>query len=180
MVANRELAAGLERARAAKIETLVLPHGEHASREAYDAVLVGELRRRDVKFVCLAGFMRLVSPVLCDAFPGAIVNIHPSLLPSFRGPDAQRQALAHGVKVSGATVHFVTPELDAGPIILQAAVPVQDHDTVESLSERILDVEHQLYPEAVRRVLETSWRLEGRRVVFDSGDPDDHGPAVED
>jgi phosphoribosylglycinamide formyltransferase-1 len=181
VVSNRVGAAGLDRAGAAGIETLVLPHQEHASREAYDAALLGALRLRGVTFVCLAGFMRLISPVLCDAFPGAIVNIHPSLLPSFPGPDAQRQALAHGVKVSGATVHFVTPELDAGPIILQASVPVHDDDTVESLSQRILGVEHQLYPEAVRRVLETEWRIEGRRVVADAGadDPDDRRRSVE-
>jgi phosphoribosylglycinamide formyltransferase-1 len=182
VVSNRADAAGLDSARAAGIETLVLPHQEHASREAYDAALVATLRPRGVTFICLAGFMRLVSPVLCDAFPCAIVNIHPSLLPSFPGPDAQRQALEHGVKVSGATVHFVTPELDAGPIILQACVPVHDDDTVESLAGRILEVEHQIYPEAVRRVLETGWRLDGRRVVIDaaSGSPDDRDRSMED
>jgi phosphoribosylglycinamide formyltransferase-1 len=165
VVSNRPGAAGLECARAAKIATLVMPHQRHATRESYDTALVGALRARGVTFICLAGFMRLLGPVLCDAFPRAIVNIHPSLLPSFPGPAAQRQALQHGVKVSGATVHFVTPELDAGPIILQAAVPVLDDDTVESLSDRILTVEHRLYPRAVRRVLGSGWRLEGRRVT---------------
>jgi phosphoribosylglycinamide formyltransferase-1 len=166
VVSNRADAQGLERARAAGIETLVMPHGAHPSRQAYDRALVEVLRARHVRLVCLAGFMRLVSPVLCEAFEGAILNIHPSLLPAFPGPDAQRQALQHGVKVTGATVHFVTPELDAGPIVLQAAVPVHDDDSVESLTARILAVEHRLYPEAVGLVLERRWRLDGRRVVF--------------
>jgi phosphoribosylglycinamide formyltransferase-1 len=172
VVSNRAGAAGLEHARHAGIETIVLPHQHYDAREAYDAALVAALRQRGVTFICLAGFMRLVSPVLCDAFPGAIVNIHPSLLPSFPGPDAQRQALQHGVTVSGATVHFVTPALDAGPIILQASVPVHGDDTVESLSARILQVEQRLYPQAVRRVLTSRWRLEGRRVIFLDADTD--------
>ena len=109
--------------------------------------------------------MRLLGRSFCDAFPNAILNIHPSLLPAFPGEQAQRRALAHGVKIAGATVHFVTPELDAGPIVLQEAVPVHDEDTVDSLSERILLVEHRIYPEAVRYVVSQAWRLEGRRVV---------------
>ena len=165
VISNRAEAAGLKRAHAAGIETLVMPHGTYDSREAYDRAIVDVLRARRVRLVCLAGFMRLVSAELCDAFPGAILNIHPSLLPAFPGPHAQRQALAHGVKVSGATVHFVTPELDAGPIILQAVVPVHDDDSVEALSERILAVEHEIYPEAVRRVLQGGWHLQGRRIV---------------
>jgi phosphoribosylglycinamide formyltransferase-1 len=173
VVSNRPGAPGLEHARQAGIETLVLPHQHYAAREAYDAALVAALRQRGVTFICLAGFMRLVSRVLCDAFPGAIVNIHPSLLPSFPGPDAQRQALQYGVCVTGATVHFVTPDLDAGPIILQGSVPVRADDTVDSLSARILQVEQQLYPKAVRLVLGARWRLDGRRVIFPDADVDD-------
>ncbi len=174
VVSNRRDAQGLQRAEAVGIETVVIPHQAYPSREEFDRALVGELRRRAVTIVCLAGFMRLVTAVFCDAFPGAILNIHPSLLPAFPGPDAQRQALAHGVKVSGATVHLVTPELDAGPIVCQAAVAVREEDTVESLAERILAVEHQLYPEAVRRVVE-GFTLEGRRVRFGSGAPGSEG-----
>jgi phosphoribosylglycinamide formyltransferase-1 len=111
--------------------------------------------------------MRKLGPAFCEAFPNAVLNIHPSLLPAFPGLDAQRQALEHGVKMSGATVHFVTPELDAGPIVSQACVPVRDDDTEATLAERILAVEHQLYPAAVRRILAGGWRIEGRRVVFD-------------
>jgi phosphoribosylglycinamide formyltransferase-1 len=110
--------------------------------------------------------MRRLGPAFCNAFPHAILNIHPSLLPAFPGVDAQAQAIRHGAKVSGATVHFVTPELDAGPILMQAAVPVQDDDTAESLAARILVEEHRLYPEAVKRVLAGGWHVDGRRVVF--------------
>ena len=167
VISNRAGAQGLERARDASIETLIMPHGKHASREDYDRALVAALKARGIALVCLADFMRLITGVFCDAFPQAILNIHPSLLPAFPGPDAQRQALEHGVKVTGATVHLVTPELDAGPIVMQAPTPVRDDDTVESLSARILVVEHQLYPEAVGRLLAGGWRLDGRRVRFD-------------
>jgi phosphoribosylglycinamide formyltransferase-1 len=163
VISNRADAAGLERARAAGIETLVLPHKEYASREEYDAALVSALRGRGVTLVCLAGFMRLLSASFVAAFPNRILNIHPSLLPAFPGVDAQRQALAHGVQISGATVHLVTPELDAGPIVLQAAVPVRPDDSVESLSARILEQEHRIYPEAIEIVLNGGWRLDGRR-----------------
>jgi len=121
-----------------------------------------------VTLVCLAGFMRLLGPDVCAAFPDAILNIHPSLLPSFPGTHAQRQALEHGVKVSGATVHFVTPALDAGPIVAQAVVPVEDDDSEETLSARILDAEHRLYPRAIRDVIHGDWQIGGRRVVFQS------------
>lgn len=168
VISNRPEAAGLARARAAGIEAIVMPHGEYASREAYDRALVDALRARGVRWVCLAGFMRLVGPVFCDAFPQAVLNMHPSLLPAFPGPAAQRDALAHGVKLSGATVHIVTPELDAGPIVLQAAVPVLDDDTEASLAARILAVEHRLYPEAVRLMIRGRWRLDGRRVIVDA------------
>jgi phosphoribosylglycinamide formyltransferase-1 len=167
VVSNRADAAGLQRAAHAGIETLILPHGRHATRDAYDGELADALRARGVSLVCLAGFMRLLGAGFCSAFPNAILNIHPSLLPAFPGVDAQAQALAHGVRVTGATVHFVTPELDAGPIVLQEAVPVEDGDTVERLSARILEAEHRIYPAAVSRVLAGGWRLEGRRVIFE-------------
>jgi phosphoribosylglycinamide formyltransferase-1 len=166
VISNRPDAAGLERARAAGIETRVMPHTAYASRDDYDRALVAELAQHDVRLVCLAGFMRRLGPAFCDAFPHAILNIHPSLLPAFPGTRAQRQALDHGVKVSGVTVHFVTRDLDTGPIVMQAAVPVHDDDTEDSLAERILVAEHRLYPEAIQRVLDGGWRLEGRRVVF--------------
>jgi phosphoribosylglycinamide formyltransferase-1 len=165
VLSNRADAGGLERARGAGIETLVLSHREYPSREAYDLAVVRELQARSVTLVCLAGFMRLLSPVFIAAFPDAILNIHPSLLPAFPGVDAQRQALEHGVKVSGATVHLVTPELDAGPIIRQAVVPVLDDDTAETLSARILEQEHRIYPEAIRDVIAGGWSIEGRRFV---------------
>jgi phosphoribosylglycinamide formyltransferase-1 len=167
VISNRAEAAGLQAARDAGIETLVIPHRDFARREAYDHALVEALRARGVALVCLAGFMRLLGPTFCAAFPNAILNIHPSLLPAFPGVDAQAQAVAHGAKLSGATVHFVTPELDAGPIVAQRAVPVVDGDTADTLAARILEVEHQIYPDAVRRVLAGGWRLNGRRVVFD-------------
>jgi phosphoribosylglycinamide formyltransferase-1 len=135
VVSNRADAPGLQWAREAGIETVVLTAAEFQSRDAYDRALVDALKAREVQLVCLAGFMRLVGPAFCDAFPLAVLNVHPSLLPSFPGMDAQAQALAHGVKVSGVTVHFVTPELDAGPIIQQAAVPVREGDTCETLSD---------------------------------------------
>jgi len=165
VISNRPEAGGLEHARRAGIETLVLNHRDFTSRGDYDARLAQELRRRGVDLVCLAGFMRIVGPGLLDAFPGAVLNIHPSLLPAFPGVDAQRQALEHGVRISGATVHLVTPELDGGPIVVQSAVPVLDADTVESLTQRILVEEHRIYPEAVGIVLGGGWRIEGRRFV---------------
>ena len=163
VIANRADAAGLERAARAGIETLVLPHRDFASRAAYDLALAAALAEREVTLVCLAGFMRLLGAGFIAAFPNAVLNIHPSLLPAFPGLDAQRQALEHGVRITGATVHIVTPELDAGPIVLQAAVPVEDVDTVASLSARILEQEHRIYPEAIGIVLRGRWRIEGRR-----------------
>lgn len=163
VISNRENAAGLTRARAAGIEALVLPHRGWPSREDYDRALARELKARRVRLVCLAGFMRVIGAPLIDAFPNAILNIHPSLLPSFPGVDAQAQAVAYGVKVSGVTVHFVTPELDAGPIVLQRAVPVLPGDTTETLAARILEEEHRIYPEAVGVVLAGGWTIEERR-----------------
>ena len=165
VVSNRGDAAGLERARAAGIETAVLSHRNFPTREAYDRALAHEMKARAVEWVCLAGFMRLLSPAFIDAFPNRILNIHPSLLPAFPGVDAQRQAIEHGVKVTGATVHLVTADLDAGPIVLQTSVPVLPGDTPDTLSARILIEEHQLYPEAIRLVLKHGWRIEGRRFI---------------
>lgn len=165
VVSNRKDAAGLERARGAGIEALCMPHRDWPSRDAYDRALAQELRARDVGLVCLAGFMRLVGAPLIDAFPNAIVNIHPSLLPAFPGIDAQRQAVEHGVKISGVTVHLVTPDLDGGPIIVQRSVEVQDTDTADTLAARILDEEHRAYPDAIAALLEGSWSVQGRRFV---------------
>jgi len=165
VISNIENAAGLDRARAAGLEAVVLSHRGWAARDDYDRALARELKARDVGLVCLAGFMRIVGGPLIDAYPNAILNIHPALLPSFPGVDAQRQALAHGVKVSGVTVHFVTRALDDGPIVLQRAVPVLDDDTRETLSLRILEQEHLAYPEAVSVVLDGRWTVKGRRFV---------------
>jgi phosphoribosylglycinamide formyltransferase-1 len=169
VISNVADAAGLEIARASSVEVVVMPHKGFSSREAYDTAVVAALRERGVTLVCLAGYMRLLGRGFCDAFPSAILNIHPSLLPSFPGPDAVGQAVRHGVRISGATVHFVTSELDAGPIVLQRAVPVFDNDTAEALAARVLAVEHVIYAEAIQRVLWESWRLDGRRVVFGKG-----------
>jgi len=163
VIANRADAAGLERARRAGIDTLTIPHRDFPSRDAFEQVLVRELRARDVRLVCLAGFMRLLGPAFLEAFANATLNIHPSLLPAFPGVDAQRQAWEYGAKLAGATVHLVTGELDGGPIVLQRAVDVMDDDTAESLAARILEVEHQIYPEAVRLVLQDGWTIDGRR-----------------
>ena len=165
VISNRPGARGLDRARTAGIETLVIDHRSYPTREAFDTAAVFELKQRSVGLVCLAGFMRLLSPLFVEAFPNRILNIHPALLPAFPGLHAQKQALEHGVKVSGATVHLVDAHLDAGPIVLQAAVPVLDDDTEETLSARILVEEHRLYPEAIRLVLEGGWRIDGRRFI---------------
>jgi phosphoribosylglycinamide formyltransferase-1 len=154
VVSNVADAPGLERARKAGVPTVVLSHKDFRSREEYDEALLERLRAHDVDLVCLAGFMRLLSPVLVRAFRGRILNVHPSLLPAFPGLHAQRQALEHGVKVTGATVHLVDEELDHGPILLQRAVPVLDDDDEESLSARILEQEHRIYPEAIALMLE--------------------------
>jgi len=166
VISNRADAPGLERAARAGIETLVLPHRDAASREAYDARLVAELKARGVELVCLAGFMRLLGPTFCDAFPNAIINVHPSLLPTFPGVDAQQQALAARATGRGATVPFVNPELAAGPITLQAAVPVHALDTAATLSARILAEEHRILPEAIQLIAEGRCRVDGDRVVI--------------
>ncbi len=169
VISNRADAAGLRRAQDAGIETLCLGHRTFPTREDYDRHLVQELRRRDVGLVCLAGFMRLLSPVFVESFPERILNIHPSLLPSFPGLEAQHQAWEHGVKVSGATVHIVNCDLDAGPIVLQATVPVLDDDTPDTLAARILEQEHVIYPQAIQMVLDGRWEIVGRRFVRRGG-----------
>ena len=163
VIANRADAAGLARAQAAGIPTVTLPHRDFPSREAFETALVNELRARQVALVCLAGFMRLLGPTFLAAYRDAVLNIHPSLLPAFPGVDAQTQAWSYGSKVAGATVHLVTGELDGGPIVMQRAVVVEEDDTPETLAARILEVEHQIYPEAVARVLEGGWTIDGRR-----------------
>ncbi|HEV8037829.1 MAG TPA: phosphoribosylglycinamide formyltransferase [Bryobacteraceae bacterium] len=174
VISNRPTARGLEIARERGLPALCIP-SKDVPREEYDRLLLAELKNRQVDLVCLAGFMRLLTPEFCQAFPLRILNIHPSLLPAFPGLDAQKQALEHGVKISGCTVHFVDPQLDSGPIILQAAVPVLGNDTAESLSARILAEEHRIYSEAIAIVLEGRWRIEGRRVVSETSP---RGPRI--
>ena len=165
VISNRPEAAGLELARRRGLNAVCLP-SKGLDREIYDRMVVAELRKNAVDLVCLAGFMRLLSATFIREFPSRILNIHPSLLPAFPGLDAQRQALDHGVKITGCTVHFVDEDLDAGPIVIQAAVPVRDDDTVETLSARILGEEHRIYSEAVGAVLGGTFRIVGRRVVL--------------
>jgi phosphoribosylglycinamide formyltransferase-1 len=163
VVSNRAEAAGLTRAKDTGIEAIHLSPKMYPDRDAYDGAIVDVLKARQVDLVCLAGYMRVVGPRLLAAFANRILNVHPSLLPAFPGLDAQKQALAHGVGVSGATVHLVTDGLDDGPIVLQAAVPVHSIDTVETLSARILVEEHRIYPEAIQIVLNGGWTVVGRR-----------------
>jgi phosphoribosylglycinamide formyltransferase 1 len=164
VISNREGAPGIDRADTRGIATRVIP-SKGLEREAYDRQVVAVLNEHKVDLVCLAGYMRLISPYFVAAFPQRILNIHPSLLPSFPGLESQRQALEYGVKVAGCTVHFVDENLDAGPIVLQATVPVEDSDTEATLSARILKEEHRIYSEAVRIVLEGKYKIEGRRVI---------------
>jgi phosphoribosylglycinamide formyltransferase-1 len=165
VISNRADAEGLRRARQAGLDVVCLPSAGQRDRDAYDRTLADFLRARSVDLICLAGYMRLVGKPLLDAFPNRILNIHPSLLPSFPGLDAQRQAIEHGVRISGATVHLVTSALDDGPIVAQSAVPVFDGDTVETLSARILVEEHRIYPQAISRILVGGWAISGRRLV---------------
>ena len=165
VISNRADAAGLESARRAGIEALCIDHCASPSRDEHDRAVARELRARDIGLVCLAGYMRLIGAPLLEAFPNAILNVHPSLLPAFPGVDAQCQALAHGVKVTGVTVHLVTSELDNGPIVVQRTVEVTDDDAPDTLAARILVEEHHAYAEAVRTVLDGGWRVEGRRFV---------------
>jgi len=163
VISNRTDAAGLEIARQRGIPMRVIASAG-LEREAYDKLLIEELRTHEVELVCLAGFMRLLSAHFIRAFPNRILNIHPSLLPAFPGLDAQRQALEHGVKITGCTVHFVDEYLDSGPIVIQSAVPVLDNDTVETLSARILTQEHLIYSKAIQYIVENRASIEGRRV----------------
>jgi phosphoribosylglycinamide formyltransferase-1 len=170
VISNRAEARGLERAREMGLQAVCLP-SRGVDRQEYDRRVVEVLRRHDVELVCLAGFMRLLSGYFIREFPMRILNIHPSLLPAFPGLDVQHQTIEHGVKFSGCTVHFVDENLDAGPIVLQAVVPVLDNDTADTLAARILVEEHRIYTDAIRIVLSEQWRLEGRRVLVG-------GPAV--
>ncbi|MGD0498630.1 MAG: phosphoribosylglycinamide formyltransferase [Bryobacteraceae bacterium] len=165
VVSNRPEARGLEIARQSGLPAVCIP-SKGLDREVYDRMVLEELGARRVELVCLAGFMRLLSATFIRAFPHRILNIHPSLLPAFPGLDAQRQALEHGVRITGCTVHFVDEQLDSGPILMQAAVPVMDDDTAETLSARILQEEHRIYSEALRVAIGGKWRIEGRRVVL--------------
>ena len=164
VISNREGAPGIERAATRGIPAKVIP-SKGLEREAYDKQVAAVLQEYNVDLVCLAGYMRLLSPFFVAAYRGRILNIHPSLLPSFPGLEAQRQALEFGARFSGCTVHFVDENLDAGPIILQAVVPILDDDTPESLAARILKEEHRIYTEAVNLVLQGRTRIEGRRVI---------------
>lgn len=172
VIANEPTAAGLEKARDLGVPTAVVDHREAPSRAAHERALVEVLRRHDVQLVCLAGYMRLLGADFLAAFPGRVLNIHPSLLPSFPGLEATEQAVAHGVRVSGCTVHFVDAGLDQGPIVLQTAVDVRSEDTPSQLARRILAEEHRLYAEAVRLFFEGRLRVDGRRVrILPPGSP---------
>jgi phosphoribosylglycinamide formyltransferase-1 len=176
VISNRADAFALERAKKHGIPAIHLDHRSFAGRDQYDTALVTMLAEHAVDLVVLAGFMRIVTPVLLNAFPNAVMNIHPALLPAFPGLHAQQQALEYGVKVTGCTVHFVDAGTDTGPIIIQAAVPVLERDSVESLSRRIQIEEHRIYPEAVRLFAEGKLTVAGRRVIV-SGD---QGPGTRD
>jgi len=165
VVSNRPDAPGLEAARALGVETAMLSHRDFPDRESFDRALADLLEGRGVRFVALAGFMRVLTQAFLDRFPGRVVNIHPALLPSFPGIHAQRQALDYGVRVTGCTVHLVDSGMDTGPIIAQAAVPVRDDDDEETLSARILAAEHEVYPSALEDVLRGRLRIQGRRVL---------------
>ena len=166
VISNIDSAPGIDRARERGVETIFINH-RGRSREEHDDEMASELQKRSISLVCLAGYMRLVSPAFIRQFDNRVLNVHPSLLPAFPGLDAQRQALEQGVKVSGCTVHLVDEQLDHGPIIMQRAVEVRDDDTIESLSARILEQEHRVYPEAVGRVLNDRFRIEGCRTYLE-------------
>jgi phosphoribosylglycinamide formyltransferase-1 len=177
VLSNAAKARAVARAQTHNLHTVVLDHRDFSSREAFDARVVDILRGCDVELVVLAGFNRLLSPVFVRAFPMRIMNIHPALLPAFPGLHAQRQALDYGVRIAGATVHFVDEKTDHGPIIIQAAVPVYPDDTEEALQERILVQEHRIYPEAIQLYAEGRLRVDGRRVVVE-GERHTHGDVI--
>jgi len=166
VLSNVADAPGLVKARELGLPVAAIPHRGEPSRRAHEEKVIAALREAGAEWICLAGYMRRLSPELVAAFPQRILNIHPSLLPAFPGLDAQAQAIAHGVKVSGCSVHLVDEGLDSGPIVAQQTVPVLDGDTAETLAARILAQEHRAYPEALRRLLTEPWRIEGRRLVF--------------
>lgn len=166
VLSNRADAAGLARARDWGYRAVALPHRAYPTREAHEDAVVAAIRESGAEIIVLAGYMRLLSPAFVQQYAGRILNIHPSLLPAFPGVDAQRQALEHGVKVSGCTVHLVDEQLDGGPILVQRAVPVEDDDTVETLSARILEQEHRAYVDALRIVVSGNYRVDGRRVML--------------
>jgi phosphoribosylglycinamide formyltransferase-1 len=168
VVANRPDAAGLERARTAGLDAIVIDHKAFSTREGFEQALDAALSERSIDLVCLAGFMRVLTPWFVARWAGRVLNVHPSLLPLFRGTRTHERALAEGVLVHGCTVHFVVPDLDAGPIVAQAAVPVVPGDTAQSLADRVLAQEHAVYPRAVRMICSGEARLEGSRVVFAS------------
>ena len=168
VVSNIADAKGLDRARELGLRAEAIPHRGEPGRRAHEEKILAALRGAGVEWVCLAGYMRLLGPEFVAAWPRRILNIHPSLLPAFPGLDAQEQALAHGVRVSGCTVHLVDEGLDSGPIVVQRTVPVLDSDTPAALSRRILEEEHKAYPEALRRLLTESWEVVGRRLCFGS------------
>jgi phosphoribosylglycinamide formyltransferase 1 len=167
VISNRPAAPGLRRAQELGLPAHLIDHRNYPTREAHEEDVLRVIAEVDPDFICLAGYMRLLSPTFIAAFPHRVLNIHPSLLPAFPGVDAQAQALAHGVKISGCTVHFVDENLDAGPIVVQRAVPVYDDDTVDTLAARILEQEHVAYVEALVALSTRSWRIEGRRVIFE-------------
>ncbi|HEX2552850.1 MAG TPA: phosphoribosylglycinamide formyltransferase [Microvirga sp.] len=169
VLSNRPDAGGLARAADAGIETLAIDHKAHPDRESFDAAADAALRERGIDLVCLAGFMRVLTPGFVEAWAGRMINVHPSLLPLFRGIRTHERALEAGVLVHGCTVHFVVPELDAGPIVAQAAVPVVPGDTPDTLAARVLAQEHVLYPQALRMISAGEARLDGGRVVFRRG-----------
>jgi len=167
VISDKAGAKGLEKAKELGIETVVIPR-KNRSREEHDAEIIAELKKRNVEFVCLAGYMRLLSGNFVRVFPNKIINIHPSLLPAFPGLDAQKQAIDYGVKISGCTVHFVDEDLDHGAIIMQKAVVVADDETAESLSANILENEHALYVQALARIVAGKYKIVERRVVFET------------
>lgn len=167
VISDKKSAAGLEKAQERGIETVVVQRNKRP-REEHDAEIIAELKKREVEVICLAGYMRLLSPEFIRAFPNKIVNIHPSLLPAFPGLDAQKQAFDYGVKISGCTVHFVDEHLDHGAIILQKAVEVNEDDTAESLSAKILQHEHSLYIEALKLIVKGNYKIAGRRVLLNN------------
>jgi phosphoribosylglycinamide formyltransferase-1 len=166
VLSNRPDAGGLARAREAGIATAAIDHKAYSTRESFEQALDATLREHRIDFICLAGFMRILTPWFVERWEGRMINIHPSLLPRFRGTHTHERALAEGVLVHGCTVHFVVPELDAGPIVAQAAVPVVPGETAESLAARVLEQEHRIYPEALRMICAGKARLEAGRVVF--------------